>query len=70
LICLKRLHDPISSNSRVHIETSNHSDIASYVKTSVDKSFGITTALDILYIKPDDGHIGFGRDLDYIGSQC
>jgi len=56
--------------SRVHIGISNCSNIAFYVEVSVDKSFGITTALDIPYIEPDDGYVRFWRDLNYIRSRC
>ena len=45
--------------SRVHINISNCSNVTPYIKVSVDESFDITTALDIPYIKLDNGHIGF-----------
>ena len=54
--------------SRVHIGTSNHSNVASYIEASVDEFFGITTTLDIPYIKLDDGYVRFERDLNYIRS--
>ena len=52
----------------IHINTSNHSNVAFYVKVSVDKTLCIVATLDILDVDPYDGHVGFGRDLDYSGS--
>jgi len=53
--------------AQIHIGTSDHSDIASYVKVSVDETLCIVATLDIPDIDPYNGHIRFGRDLDYLG---
>ena len=55
--------------TRIHIGTSNHSDVAFYIEASVDKPFYIVATLDVPDVNLYDSHVGFGRDLDYSGSQ-
>ena len=43
--------------SWIHVSIFNCSNIASYIEASVNQTFGIDTALDILYVDPNYSHI-------------
>ena len=55
-------------NFQVHIHTSDHSNITSYIKASVNKIFSITTALNISNVQLNYCHIRFWRYFDNIES--
>ena len=44
-------------NFRVHISTTNASNIPTNIETFVNKSFGLHTTLDILNVDPNDQYI-------------
>ena len=44
----------------IHVGSLNGCDIPSNIEAPVDKHFGLTTALDIPYVYPDNRHIRFG----------
>ena len=44
-------------DARAHVHTLNSSDIASYIKISVNKTFSLATALNIPYIQLNNSHI-------------
>ena len=50
----------VLGNSWVHVRSPDGSDILSYVKAPDDEHLGIGPALDIPYIDPYNGHVGFG----------
>jgi len=54
----------------VHVGTSDSGDVVSYVEASVNESFSLTAALDILYVGPDNSHIQSGRYLDNMRPRC
>ena len=43
--------------SWIHVSIFNCSNMASYIEASVNQTFGIDTALDILYVDPNYSHI-------------
>ena len=47
-------------DSWVHVHSPNGSDVLSYVETPVDEHLGIGPALNVLYVNPYYGHVGFG----------
>ena len=47
-------------DSWVHVCSLDSSNILSYVKAPVDKHLGVCPTLDILYINPYNGYVGFG----------
>ena len=49
---------------RVHVCSSNSSDVVTYVEASNDEHFGIAITLYILYINLDNCHVGFWGDFD------
>jgi len=51
-------------DSRVHVRSSYRSDVFAHIEASVNEEFSISPALHIPNINPNDGHVGFGRDLD------
>jgi len=51
-------------NSWVHVCSPDGSDVLSYVKVPVDEHLGISPTLDVPYIDPYNGHVGFGQNLD------
>ena len=51
-------------NVWIHVSTLNHRNEASNVEASIDQTFSLCTALDILDIDPDNRHIRFRRDLN------
>ena len=50
--------------TRVHICSSDCSDVVAYIEASVDEKFCVLTALHILNIDLDYGYIWLGRDFD------
>jgi len=44
-------------NIWVHVGTPDSNNIASYIKTSVNEIFSLTTILNIPYVNPDNGHV-------------
>jgi len=44
-------------HSKVHVYFPDSGDIASYVETLVNKTFNLTTTLNILNIQPNNDHI-------------
>ena len=44
-------------NARVYVSTSDSSNITPYIKTPVNETFSLTTALNVLYIDPHNSHI-------------
>jgi len=63
---MRRLHVPISSNSciGVYIYPSDSGNIVSYIETSVNKTFCLTSTLNILDVWPDYSYIWLWEDLD------
>jgi len=51
-------------NSRVHVYSSNDSNIVAYVETPVVEYFDIAATLYISYINLNDCYVGFWRDFD------
>jgi len=51
-------------DTRIHICTSNSSDVAFYIEASINQLLHFLTTLNILNVYPDDGHIWFGRKFD------
>ena len=51
-------------HSRVHVRTMDHCNIASYVKSTIDYSFGILTHLDVPDVNLYNSHVWLGRHLD------
>jgi len=56
-------------NSWIHVGSSNSSDKASHIEVSVDDFFCVSITLRVPDINPDDGHVGFGGNLDDIRSR-
>ena len=54
-------------NSGIHVCSSNSSDVVANIEASVDKHFSIVTTLNILYIYPDNGHVGLQGNLIVLG---
>jgi len=54
----------------VHICTSNHCYVASNIEIPVDQAFCLASALNILNINLDNGHVWFRRHLDYARFWC
>jgi len=52
-------------NSRIHVCSSNSSNIVANIEASVNKHFSIVTTLNIPYIYLDNGHVGLRRNFDY-----
>ena len=52
----------VLGNAWIHVGTINNSDIASNIEALIDETF--ETTLNILDIKPNDGHIQFRRYLN------
>jgi len=57
-------------DSRIHVCSSNGSDVVTYVEAPVDEHFGIAATLYISYINLDDYHVGFWGDFDDSRLQC
>jgi len=51
-------------DSRIHICSSNCSDIVAYIKAPVDEKFSVLATLNIPYIDPNNGHVRFWQNLD------
>jgi len=51
-------------NSRVHVYSSNDSNIVAYVETPVVEYFDIAATLYIPYINLNDCYVEFWRDFD------
>ena len=49
------LRDP-----RIHVHFLDSSDILSYVEALINEHFGIAPTLNIPYVDPHNGHVGFG----------
>jgi len=56
------LRDP-----RVHVGSSNCGDIPAKVEGMIYQQFCFGTVLRVPNVKPDNGHVGFGRSFDYSG---
>jgi len=57
-------------DSRVHVGGSNRGNIPAKVKRMIYQQFYFGTILRIPNVKPDNGHVGFGRGFDYSGLRC
>jgi len=51
-------------DSRIHVRSSNHSDMVAHIEAPVNEKFGVLPTLHIPNIYPNDGHIRFWRDFD------
>ena len=51
-------------DSRIHIHTSNGSNITTNIKASIDECFGQRTTLRIPDVNPNNSHVQFWRDFD------
>jgi len=51
-------------NLRVHVSISNSRNEPTDIETPVNKRLGFTTALDVLYINPNNCHVRFRRHFD------
>jgi len=51
-------------DSRIHVRSSDRSDIVAHIEASVNEKFGVLPALHIPNVYPNNGHIGFWRDFD------
>ena len=51
-------------DSRIHICTSNSSNITTNIEASIDKHFGQRTTLHISNINSNNSHVQFWRDFD------
>jgi len=49
------LRDP-----RVHVCFPDGSNVFFYVEASINEHFGIAPTLNVLYVNPHNGHVGFG----------
>jgi len=57
-------------DSGVHVGGSNCGDIPTKVERMIYQQLCFGTILRIPNVKPDDGHVRFGRDFDYSGLCC
>ena len=57
-------------NSRVHVRSSDHSNVIANIKTPVDKYFSVLATLYVPYINPDYCHVRFWGNLDYSQFRC
>jgi len=57
-------------DSRVHVCSSNSSNVVADVEAPINEYFSIMTALNIPYINPDDCHVGLRRNFDYSWLRC
>ena len=51
-------------NSQIHISSMNCSNVTSNIEAATNKSSCFGTTLNVPNIKPYDGHVQFGRDLN------
>ena len=51
-------------NTRVHVSSSNGSNILSHIKALINKAFGLTPTLNIPDVNPNDQHIWLRRNFD------
>ena len=51
-------------NTRVHVGSSDCSNILSHIKVLINKAFGLTPALNIPDINPNDQHVQLWRNFD------
>lgn len=51
-------------DSRIHVCSSNGSNVVTYIEASVNEYFGIVATVYILYINPNDYYIRFQKDFD------
>ena len=54
-------------DSGVHVGSSNRGNIPAKVERMIYQQFCFGTVLRIPNVKPDDGHVRFGRGFDYSG---
>ena len=47
-------------DSRVHVCSLDSSDILSYVEALINEHFGVAPTLNVPYVDPHNGHVGFG----------
>ena len=52
-------------NSRIHVCSSDGSDIVANIEASVYKHFSIMSTLNVPYVYPDNCHVGLQRNFDY-----
>jgi len=57
-------------DSGVYVGGSNRGDIPAKVERMIYQQFCFGTILRIPNVKPDNGHVGFGRGFDYFGFHC
>ena len=57
-------------DARVHVGGSNRGDILAKVERMIYQQFCFGTILRIPNVKPDNGHVGFGRDFDDSRLRC
>ena len=51
-------------NAKIHVDSSNHSDITSYIKVPVNKTLCFHAILRIPNVNPNHGYVRFRRNLD------
>ena len=54
-------------NSRIHVCSSDHHNVAFYVKTSVSKVFNLSVTLKVPYVNLDNYHIRFWISFENVG---
>jgi len=47
----------VLGDARVHVHALNSGDVASYIETSINKTFSLATTLNIPYIQSNNSHI-------------
>jgi len=55
----------VLENSRIHVCSSDGSNIVADIEASVYKYFSIMSALNVPYIYPDNCYVGLQRNFDY-----
>ena len=56
----------ILEDIRIHIYSLNYCDMTSYIKALVDQRFSGSTTLQVLYINPNNRHVWFEKNFDYM----
>lgn len=51
-------------NARIHVDSSNHSDMTSYIEVLVNKALCFHVILRIPNVNPNYGHVRFRRNLN------
>ena len=51
-------------NTKIYVYISDCCNVVADIETSVDKTLGLKTTLNILYVDPDHYHVKFGRSFN------